>query len=100
MPSTFAINPAGLREVANGPAVTAAIQTVAKAIASRAEGTAPTRQFRVDVLDVHDTDDGVVITVGTRWSLGHLIEWGSINNQPYAPLRKAVSSLGLKFEGA
>jgi hypothetical protein len=28
---------------------------------------------------------------------GHLIEWGSINNPPYAPLRKAVEAVGAHF---
>lgn len=28
---------------------------------------------------------------------GHLIEWGSINNPPYAPLRKAVEAVGARF---
>jgi hypothetical protein len=28
---------------------------------------------------------------------GHLIEWGSINNPPHAPLRRAVRAAGLKF---
>lgn len=30
----------------------------------------------------------------------HLIEWGSANNPAYAPIRKAVRALGLKFKEA
>jgi hypothetical protein len=36
--------------------------------------------------------------VGTKWRLGHIIEFGSVNNPAYAPLRKSVRQTGLKFE--
>lgn len=29
---------------------------------------------------------------------GHMVEWGSVNNRAYAPLRKAVKQLGLEFK--
>jgi hypothetical protein len=29
---------------------------------------------------------------------GHLDEWGSVNNPAYAPLRRAVSAVGLDFQ--
>jgi len=29
---------------------------------------------------------------------GHMDEWGSVNNEAYAPLRTAVSNAGLEFE--
>jgi hypothetical protein len=29
----------------------------------------------------------------------HIIEWGSIKNPPYAPLRRTADSLGLAWEG-
>lgn len=28
---------------------------------------------------------------------GHIIEWGSINNPPYAPLRRAVEQIGAVY---
>lgn len=28
---------------------------------------------------------------------GHLIEWGSVNNPPYAPLRRAVQATGAHY---
>lgn len=43
--------------------------------------------------------DGSRVTVGTRWRLGHIIEFGSVNNPAYSPLRKAVRATGLKFVG-
>lgn len=35
---------------------------------------------------------------GTRWKLAHIIEFGSINNPAYAPLRKAAIRTGMRFE--
>lgn len=28
---------------------------------------------------------------------GHMDEWGSVNNEPYAPLRRGVENAGLEF---
>jgi len=46
----------------------------------------------------------VVITAGENFvvsnvgPMGHFDEWGTINNPPYAPLRRAVESSGLEFD--
>ena len=43
-----------------------------------------------------------VRAVGNRVELRdiawHIIEWGSIRNPPYAPVRRAVRASGLRFE--
>jgi len=39
------------------------------------------------------------VVVGTRWRLGHLIEFGSVNNPAYSPLRKSVLAAGLRLSG-
>lgn len=36
-------------------------------------------------------------TVGSTDVAAHLIEFGSINNPPYAPLRRGVDDAGLRF---
>lgn len=38
--------------------------------------------------------------VGTKWRLGHLIEYGSVNNPVYAPVRRAAASVGLVIRDA
>lgn len=42
--------------------------------------------------------------IGTRVltldPFGHLVEWGSANNHPYAPLRRAVLAAGLRLDEA
>lgn len=30
----------------------------------------------------------------------HLVEYGSANNPPYAPVRKSVRALGMRFDGS
>lgn len=102
MASTFKFNPGVVKELGSSPGVTAEIQRVADAVIATAGGMSNSRHFTstLEILDVSEGAQGTVITVGTRWSFGHFIEWGSVNNAPQAPLRKAVSSLGLKFEEA
>ena len=45
----------------------------------------------------------LVLTNGPNFAVsnvgpfGHLDEWGSVNNPPYAPLRRAVEASGLEF---
>lgn len=41
-------------------------------------------------------EDGEV-RVAIRDPFGHLVEWGSRNNPPYAPLRRGVQAAGLRF---
>jgi hypothetical protein len=44
---------------------------------------------------VHARQDGEQTRVVTDDIAGHLIEWGSVNNPAYAPLRRAADALGL-----
>lgn len=45
----------------------------------------------------------IVLTNGPNFAvsnvgpMGHMDEWGTINNPPYAPLRRAVEASGLEF---
>lgn len=41
--------------------------------------------------------DGRIFVVNTDYG-GHLDEYGSVNNPPYAPLRTAVRAAGLRLE--
>lgn len=100
MASKFTLNPNAAAELGSSPEMTAEMQRTADALIAAAAGNSPSHDFAdtLEVLEVSAGKNGNVITVGTRWPFGHLIEWGSSKNPPYAPLRKAVSSLGLKFE--
>lgn len=88
-------NPAGLAALA--VELTPAQQKIADQVAAAANANNPTRDFTFSLLRTSQDSEGAIVTVGTTWPFAHLIEWGSINNQPYAPLRKAVTGLGLRF---
>lgn len=47
------------------------------------------------VLVLTSGDNFAVSNVGP---MGHMDEWGTINNPPYAPLRRAVEASGLEFD--
>lgn len=38
--------------------------------------------------------------VYTRDFFWFLVEWGSVNNPPYAPVRRSVRALGMRYEDA
>lgn len=38
------------------------------------------------------------VAVGTRWRLGHLFEFGSVNTAVHAPVQRAAIAAGLRFE--
>lgn len=43
-------------------------------------------------------DEDGEIRVGNTDPFFHLTEWGSVNNPPYAPLRRAVTAAGLRLD--
>jgi hypothetical protein len=53
---------------------------------------------RKSFAEVEGTGRDVHAVVGTKWRLGHIIEFGSVNNPAYAPVRKSVLALGMRFE--
>jgi hypothetical protein len=40
-------------------------------------------------------EDAISAFVTTKDFAGHIVEWGSVNNPPYAPIRRAVIEAGL-----
>lgn len=42
--------------------------------------------------------NGLNFAVSNVGPMGHMDEWGTINNPPYAPLRRAVEASGLEFD--
>jgi hypothetical protein len=43
------------------------------------------------------TDGPNIVTDSSIW---HIIEYGSVNNPPYAPIRRGVEAAGLKWVGS
>lgn len=93
-------NPAGLRELARSAALHAATESVGRHVINQAAALSPSWQFSQSLVILRSDvkGDELVVSVGSRWGLAHIIEWGSRNNPAYAPLRRAVVALGLKFE--
>jgi hypothetical protein len=44
------------------------------------------------------TGRDVSVAVGTRWRLGHIIEFGSARSRAYAPVQRAALAAGLRFQ--
>ena len=85
------------RELAASVGVRVELETAADRIVRAAKSAAPTNSggYR----DTIKTGaDGGTVYVYTDDIAGHLIEWGSVNNPPYAPLRRGVRAAGFRYE--
>lgn len=74
------------------------VKTVAKAVSPKRSG-GYSRRF--EVIEVFVLRDGVRVPVTMLVNhdiAAHMIEWGSKNNPPYAPLRRAVRAAGHRLE--
>lgn len=73
------------------------LENVAEKIAERAGDLAPvgTGRYKQSLRATVD-DRGVVAE--TVDPAGHIVESGSVNNQPYSPLRSAAVDVAKKFE--
>lgn len=95
-------NPKLDAELAASPEMVSELRTVAAGVARVAETNIRqiTRQGFMprggDLVVVEEGHDGSVIVLNTDHG-GHLYEWGSINTPAYAPMRRAVRAVGLKF---
>ncbi len=92
MASRFAANRAFEAELKRSPAYKAEMAVRAKAGAEAARRIAP-RGPTGDYVESIQVDGNRVLTDDPA---GHLIEWGSVNNVSYAPLRKGAEATGAK----
>lgn len=85
------------RVIARNTAVTEGRVRAAKAVAAAVEAAAPdhTGRFRNSI---RVDESGDVVRVKTTDPAGHLIEWGSVNNPPYAPFREGIARAGFRLE--
>ena len=104
----FEVHPEGIRDLQRGDVGRRLVQNIAEhvevQIASRhprGRGNVVRSLGRESELTV----DGWVVHVGylrskhRSASFGHLVEFGSVNNPPYAPIRSGVQAAGLRLEG-
>jgi hypothetical protein len=61
----------------------------------RAMSPVASGKFR-DSIEVEIVDDEV--RLGSGDPVAHIVEWGSVNNPPYAPIRRGVRAVGLRLD--
>lgn len=91
----FRINPALRREIERQPEFEAKMLKAAEAVKDMSERNSP----------IGETGDYIhsfkitrrPLRVGNTDFAGHMVEWGSQNNPPYAPLRRGVRAAGLRL---
>ncbi len=93
-------NPTFAAQVAASPQMRAMLEKLARDGAARVREASPYRQgdyrrgitFKVELV----SGRWVGRIIAGHWS-SSLIEWGSVNNPPFAPLRRGVDALGLRM---
>lgn len=101
----FTLNEHGVEEVIKSNDVSRFLEhaagQVADAVENQAERFQQTRHFAGSIESHHPeaTARGQRVTVDSSDFAAHIIEFGSSNNPPYAPFRKAASALGLRLRG-
>lgn len=101
----FNLNESGVEHVVKSARAAAALAELADRTKGEVESQA--QRFRrtgrfarsIETTGVERTLRGLRTSVHSTDPDAHIVEWGSKNNPPYAPLRKAASSLGLRLRG-
>lgn len=83
---------AAIAAVKEGGPYKAARRAWGGAVKENVERIAPRGQSGEYHESLEVDDDG---SVGTTDPFGHLVEWGSVNNRAYAPIRQGVRDAGL-----
>lgn len=97
MPSGFKPNPAFEAQLKREVAYKAALLEPAEEVARTARATAHRIMPAGRGEQIQAESFAGEVVVANHNHGGHLDEWGSKNNPPYAPLRRAVRSAGLRF---
>lgn len=89
----YAPNPKFLDTLAVSPTMRRTVEQATKAVKRNVSQSAPRATgyyARRIVSGVVPTDDGWVGRVGSEDPFWHLVEFGSVNNPAYAPLRRGL----------
>lgn len=86
-------NPNLERDIKATPEYLAAMAQAAASVVPMVKAAAPnvTGAYSRSIRAVEDR-------VETTDAFGHIIEWGSVNSPPYAPLRNGVRAAGLRLD--
>lgn len=95
------ISVAGVDDLLDTPKVRRLAESGAWAVARAASELAPHRTGRLArsyrATKAETTSTGTSARAYTDVPYGHLVEWGSANNAPKAPLRRAAQRVGLRL---
>lgn len=91
----FIPNPLVIPELEAAEAYDEARKQIGESIKGNVEQIAPSGASGQYHDSIEVDDEG---SVGTTDPFGHLVEWGSVNNPPYAPIRRGVELAGLRLE--
>lgn len=88
------------REIERSPEYRAAIGEIAADVKDSVERQSPIGETGdyIHSIVVIPRGPSARPKVATRDPFGHLVEWGSQNNPPYAPLRRGVRAAGLRLD--
>lgn len=99
---TFRLNPRGVTELVTSTGAVALVNREARTLAKTVQEQTPIGETHqawesirtTPARPMPDGSEGTVYSTDPFW---HLIEFGSVNNPPYAPMRRAVLRRGLRF---
>jgi hypothetical protein len=101
--SSHSVDRAAARAFAQGPAVAAELANLRARAAKetrRVAPTGPTGMYGDSIVEepIRRTAGGLATGYGSTDFAAHIVENGSVNNQPYRPLHRGAQAVGLKVE--
>lgn len=103
MATKFEINQGGLLELLNDAAARAFLTETAQRGATATEQAAPIGRYAPHYKDTigstpaEPSPEGAKATFFSSSPVWHIVEFGSVNNPPYAPLRRGALAIGVDF---
>ena len=101
-PFRFVPNPVGVAELLQQPGITTYTHHVTETLMQTAIAGSPRRTGHFSEsysVSFEDTPAGVVGSLHNSDPGATAIEFGSVNNRPFAPMRRAARVLGLTVRG-
>lgn len=95
----FRASPGYQERLEHSPAAAAVLEGVARQLVKPAvEAVAPHGQTGMYHRSIRVIRNGDTVGIGSIDPFAHLVEFGSINNPAYAPLRRGIRAAGLRLD--
>ena len=96
------ISDRGVDQLLDDPKAKRHVEGAARAVAAAASAIAPRRSGRLAksyrATKAEATPTGLSARAYTAMPYGHLVEWGSVNQAPKAPLRRGAQRAGYRLK--